>query len=155
VSLAELRDELDKLGEPPPEHRGPRPSIAHATPKAPAPVPPARERATGRTPALPRDTAPAAVARAEPIREVPPGPIPDPTIATPASLGAGTPTVATPIGRTGQPSMPVAPDAGTQGSVTPPPDGSGGQGGGDKKRRRRRRRGRRGDGPPGQPRPES
>ncbi|HET9275042.1 MAG TPA: regulatory iron-sulfur-containing complex subunit RicT [Gemmatimonadales bacterium] len=30
VTLAELRDELETLGEPPPEHRGPRPSVANA-----------------------------------------------------------------------------------------------------------------------------
>jgi cell fate regulator YaaT (PSP1 superfamily) len=156
VSLAELRDELDKLGEPPPEHRGPRPSIAHAAPKSPAPpAPPARERASGRTPARPRDAAPAAVERAEPIRDVPPGPIPDPTIAAPAPPSAGTPALAIPSGPIDQPSVPLAPDGGTQGAVTPPPDGGRAQGSGDKKRRRRRRRGRRGDGPPGQPRPES
>jgi cell fate regulator YaaT (PSP1 superfamily) len=151
VSLAELRDELDRLGEPPPEHRGPRPSIAHAAPKPATPAaPPARERASGRHPVRPRDAAPAAgVVPAEPVRDIPTGPIPDLTIVEPASEPPRAPLVSA-----GQPRVPLAPNAESPGPAAPV-DGGGPQGTGDKKRRRRRRRGRRGDGPAGPPPPET
>jgi cell fate regulator YaaT (PSP1 superfamily) len=150
VSLAELRDELDRLGEPPPEHRGPRPSIAHAAPKPAPAAPPARERASGRHPVRPRDATPApAVEPPEPIRDIPTGPIPDLTIAEPAAHAPRTP-----LASAGQPRVPLAPNAESPGPAAPL-EGGGPQGTGDRKRRRRRRRGRRGDGPAGPPPPET
>jgi cell fate regulator YaaT (PSP1 superfamily) len=150
VSLAELRDELDRLGEPPPEHRGPRPSIAHAAPKPAPAAPPARERASGRHPARPRDAAPApGVEPPEPVRDIPTGPIPDLTIAEPVAHAPRAP-----LASAGQPRVPLAPDAESPGPAAPL-EGGGPQGTGDRKRRRRRRRGRRGDGPAGSPPPET
>ena len=153
VSLAELRDELDRLGEPPPEHRGPRPSIAHAAPKPAPPAAPARERASGRHPVRPRDAAPGAeVVPTEPVRDIPTGPIPDPSIAEPVARTPRTPRA--PLASGGQPRVPLAPNAESPGPAAPL-EGAGPQGTGERKRRRRRRRGRRGDGPTGPPPPES
>ncbi|MGH7560603.1 MAG: PSP1 domain-containing protein, partial [Gemmatimonadales bacterium] len=60
VTLAELRDELERLGEPPPEHRGPRPSIAHAPPRLQSDRPSRSEpRPSGARAAPPEGPAPA------------------------------------------------------------------------------------------------
>ena len=133
VTLAELRDELDRLGEPPPEHRGPRPSIAHAVVKPAAPAAPARERPSGRQSARTRDAAPAERA---------------PESAPPARPPEGSPSA--PRGGTGS----LAPTAPAASSDPAPPEDAQAHSG-EKKRRRRRRRGRREEGPPEPPRPES
>ncbi len=144
VTLAELRDELAQLGEPPPEHRGPRPSIAHATSR------PSGASSAPRQGPAPRATGPTARPSAP---EAPAEPAPEAVPGTDPAASDDAEPADTPLDERDATIEAEADGPGADDAETPGPAG----GEPRRRRRRRRRRGRRGgddaadQSPPGAP----